>query len=357
MVNSRKEELELFVPGRLCLFGEHSDWAGGHRRQNSNIEKGYAIIAPTNQGNYAKVRKLDKRLLKFKSKKFGKLETKLNEKELLKIAEAGGNFSYVAGVAYEIIINYNNKENKGLEINNYYTDLPIKKGLSSSASICVLTARAFDKIFSLNWTKRREMDVAYKGEITTPSRCGRLDQACSYENPVLMTFDADKLEIEELKVGRDIYLLIVDLKGKKDTVKILAELNKGFPWPANKKEKRKHEYLGKINKEIVFRAKQLIKEGNAKKIGELMTKTQEKFDEYLSPFCPNELGKKGSPKLHKVLNFSKIQEFICGGKGVGSQGDGCAQLICKSKNARQKVKDILKKELLMECFDLDLKNN
>ena len=24
--------LELFVPGRLCLFGEHSDWAGAMRK-------------------------------------------------------------------------------------------------------------------------------------------------------------------------------------------------------------------------------------------------------------------------------------------------------------------------------------
>ena len=24
--------VELFVPGRLCLFGEHSDWAGSYAR-------------------------------------------------------------------------------------------------------------------------------------------------------------------------------------------------------------------------------------------------------------------------------------------------------------------------------------
>ncbi len=24
-------EVELFVSGRLCLFGEHSDWAGEHK--------------------------------------------------------------------------------------------------------------------------------------------------------------------------------------------------------------------------------------------------------------------------------------------------------------------------------------
>jgi len=26
--------MELFVPGRVCLFGEHTDWAGGFRRFN-----------------------------------------------------------------------------------------------------------------------------------------------------------------------------------------------------------------------------------------------------------------------------------------------------------------------------------
>lgn len=32
--DSRGEEqaFELFVPGRLCLFGEHSDWSGAMRK-------------------------------------------------------------------------------------------------------------------------------------------------------------------------------------------------------------------------------------------------------------------------------------------------------------------------------------
>ena len=30
--------MRLFVPGRICLFGEHSDWAGGYRRINADIE-------------------------------------------------------------------------------------------------------------------------------------------------------------------------------------------------------------------------------------------------------------------------------------------------------------------------------
>ena len=45
--------MKIFVPGRICLFGEHSDWAGGYRRINVDIEKGYTLITGTNQGIYA----------------------------------------------------------------------------------------------------------------------------------------------------------------------------------------------------------------------------------------------------------------------------------------------------------------
>ena len=47
--------MKIFVPGRICLLGEHSDWAGGYRRTNADVEKGYAILAGTNQGIYATV--------------------------------------------------------------------------------------------------------------------------------------------------------------------------------------------------------------------------------------------------------------------------------------------------------------
>ena len=47
--------MKIFVPGRICLFGEHSDWAGGYRRINAEVEKGHALICGTNQGIYAEV--------------------------------------------------------------------------------------------------------------------------------------------------------------------------------------------------------------------------------------------------------------------------------------------------------------
>src|SRR5208337_5462393 len=145
---------------------------------------------------------------------------------LLAEARKGGFFSYIAGVAYQIVTH---NTVKGLVIDNYSTNLPVKKGLSSSAAVCVLTARAFNIAYDLKMTVRGEMEYAYRGEITTPSRCGRLDQGCAYgSRPVLMEFDGDSLEVSELACGADFHFIVADLKAAKDTVKILADLNKAF---------------------------------------------------------------------------------------------------------------------------------
>ena len=48
--------LELFVPGRICLFGEHTDWSGSFRRFNSEVDNGCTIVTGTNQGLFGKCR-------------------------------------------------------------------------------------------------------------------------------------------------------------------------------------------------------------------------------------------------------------------------------------------------------------
>src|SRR5512141_716692 len=211
--------MKIFVPGRICLFGEHSDWAGGYRRINSDIEKGYALIAGTNQGIYADVEPHPTALVLTSTTpdgvRHGPYEIPMESRALLAEAEKGGFWSYVAGVAYQILIHY---RVRGLVIDNYKTDLPVKKGLSSSAAICVLTARAFNRVYDLKMTTRGEMELAYQGEITTPSRCGRMDQGCAFgSRPVLMTFDGDRLETKEIQINGDFHMVVVDLLSHKDT--------------------------------------------------------------------------------------------------------------------------------------------
>jgi mevalonate kinase len=214
--------MKIFVPGRICLFGEHSDWAGGYRRINAEIEKGYALICGTNQGIYAEVSSHPTSLVLTSTlpdgTTAGPYEISMNPKALMEEAQKGGYWSYVAGVAYQVLTNYHVR---GLVINNYKTDLPIKKGLSSSAAISVLAARSFNRVYDLKLTVRGEMELAYQGEITTPSRCGRMDQGCAFgDRPVLMTFDGDRLDTTEVQIKQELYFVIIDLAAQKDTMEI-----------------------------------------------------------------------------------------------------------------------------------------
>ena len=345
--------MKLFVPGRICLFGEHSDWAGGHRRVNADLHKGYTIICGTNQGVYADVKPHPSKLIVRSTLDDGarheQCELPMDRAALLAAAEAGGFFSYAAGVAYQILTHY---RVRGLEIDNDRTTLPIKKGLSSSAAICVLVARAFNRTYDLKMTVRGEMEFAYLGEITTPSRCGRMDQGCAYGNrPILMTFDGDRIDVSELKVPHNLYWVIVDLQAGKDTKEILAKLNQCYPFADKPQQKAVQEYLGPINDRLVHTALDALRAGDAPGIGALMRTAQVEFDRHLQPACPSQLT---APVLHRVLAYPPIQPHILGGKGVGSQGDGTAQFIVKDEAAQRTVMEILQRDLHMPCLSLTM---
>lgn len=335
--------MKLFVPGRLCLFGEHSDWAGGYRRINSRLEKGYAIITGTNQGLYAEVKPHQNQLIIRASlsdqKSQDAIALPLERSILLAEAQKGGFWSYAAGVAYQFLTHF---KVGGLEIDNYLTDLPLQKGLSSSAAICVLVARAFNQLYDLKMTLRGEMEFAYLGEITTPSRCGRMDQACAYGNrPILMIFDGDRIDIIELKLSKDLFFVIIDLGVEKNTQEILSELNRCYPFTTNQLHRNVQNYLGVISSQITKEAVEALQQGDAQRIGDLMKQAQAEFDRYLIPACPRQLT---APVLHKLLNYEPIQPYIWGGKGVGSQGDGTAQFIVKYQDFQEKIIRIIERD-------------
>jgi len=346
--------VKIFVPGRICLFGEHSDWAGGYRRINAEIEKGYTLICGTDQGIYAEAEPHPTALVLTSTTPdgatHGPYEIPMEAKALLEEAQRGGFWSYIAGVAYQVLTNYHVR---GLVIHNYKTDLPVKKGLSSSAAICVLAARAFNRVYDLKLTVRGEMELAYQGEITTPSRCGRMDQGCAFGNrPVLMTFDGDRLDTTELHVNRDLHFVIVDLHARKDTMEILSRLNHCYPFAENEIERGVQELFGPINQRTVFQAMEALRASDGERLGALMVEAQAFFDRYAAPACPEELT---SPVLHRVLNYAPLKPHIWGGKGVGSQGDGTAQLLTRSEADQQAVIEIIERDLKMPCLELTLR--
>ena len=343
MPNKIQSAIKIFLPGRLCLFGEHSDWAGKYRSINSEIEKGYALVVGTNQGIYANVKHHPRNLI-FQAtlndgSKYKPIELPMKPTPLLDEAKKGGFASYIAGTAYQILTNYGVA---GVEVDNYLTDLPIQKGLSSSAAVCVLIARAFNRLYNLKLTIREEMEIAYLGERTTPSLCGRMDPACAFGNkPILMTFDGEDIELRELKVKQELFLVIVDLAGSKDTKKILRDLNSCYPFPRNQMEQNVQQYLGAINAQLTQQAVGAVLKGDARLLGTLMNQAQAEFDRHLLPICPDQLT---APKLHNLLNHQALKPFIEGGKGVGSQGDGTAQLVARDRESQTSAIAIIERD-------------
>ncbi len=331
--------IEIFVPGRLCLFGEHTDWAGEYRREDPSVIEGLCIIAGTDQGIFAKAEPADggfhvSQILPDGT--FSAEEDYGSADDALRAARQPGNFhAYAAGTACLIMREH---PSAGLKLRVYRRTLPLRKGLSSSAAVCVATARAFSMVNGLGLSIEEEMETAYRGELLTGSRCGRMDQACAYgDGPVLLSFDGDRMGIRKLISGKRIYILMADLGRKKDTKRILSDLNECF----KKKDAGIRSALGEHNHRIIGRASAEIVSGDARGLGELMNEAQRIFDELVAPCCPEELA---APVLHEVLDMARSTGLVWGGKGVGSQGDGAAQFICRGFVERDSLADYLAKE-------------
>lgn len=351
---TQEETIELFVPGRLCLFGEHSDWAGLNKNMNSDIVPGCAVVTGIEQGIYGRARKgrefsVTSPLPAYRGSSFS---CAMDMQKLRAAAKDGGFFSYVAGVASYMCEWYHVG---GMHLEITRMDLPMKSGLSSSAAICVMVAKAFNQLYELHLNTLGIMNMAYWGEQRTPSRCGRLDQACAFGvAPVAMTFDGNELDVERIPVKKPLHYVFADLHAGKDTVKILADLNRAYPFPHGEKEQALHEALGRDNQEITRRAIAYIAGGEAGKLGALMTEAQALFDRKVAPMCPEELS---APVLHSVLEDARVCGLTFGAKGVGSQGDGTVQLLAKDERTQKELVSYLQKERGMTAYSLTLKPN
>ncbi len=330
---------KLFVPGRLCLFGEHTDWAGHYRTMNAEIPPGASIVTGIEQGIYAEVEKSS--IFEMYSDApeiesvWNDFSCRMNEMELKRVAKSGSFFSYCAGVASYMLEWY---KVGGVRIRITGMTLPMKSGLSSSAAICVMVARAFNILYKLNLNTLGEMNIAYLGEQRTSSRCGRLDQACAFGvKPNLMTFDGDEIEVKSLNVKKHLYWVFADLCAAKDTIKILSDLNKAYPFASNDAEQNLHKALGEWNHEVVEKAIRYMGTGEVEALGKLMTDAEEMFDKYIAPMSPA----LWAPKLHEVLKDPEIQPLVYGGKGVGSHGDGSVQFLARNAEAQKQLLDYL----------------
>jgi galactokinase len=314
---------QFFVPGRLCLFGEHSDWAAAYRTHDPTIAAGWCLVAGTDQGLSVAARRGD-RYVEIESvlptRDRHVVELRAESGALDRAARSPHFFRYVAGAAAEMHARYGVG---GLSL-QLRSDLPVQKGLSSSAAVCVATVRAFARAYGLELDAAQEMEIAYAGERRTGSECGRMDQVVAHgRNLTALCFDGDGVEVERFRSGGALRLLVVDLRRGKDTRRILRDLNRCYPDAAA---------------------------GDAAELGACMLEAQRRFDVDVAPASPA----LDAPRLREVLAHPAVAELGHGGKGVGSQGDGCAQIVTRGEDERKRLALRLQRDLGVGTLPLTL---
>lgn len=153
-----------FAPGRVNLIGEHTDYNGGH-----------VFPCALTIGTYGAARKRNDRKLRFYSMNFetiGVIETDLDDLKPYKEAEWT---NYPKGILWAF-------EEKGMKIPAgmdlvLYGNIPNGSGLSSSASIEVLTGYILKDFFGFDVTNQ---DLALIGQFSENQfngvNCGIMDQ-------------------------------------------------------------------------------------------------------------------------------------------------------------------------------------
>lgn len=156
-----------FAPGRVNLIGEHTDYNGGH-----------VFPCALTIGTYAIARKREDNKLKFYSMNFedlGILESDLNSLVFDKSADWT---NYPKGVMWAF-------KEKGFDIPNgfdilLFGNIPNGSGLSSSASVEVLTGVILKNMYSLDVSM---VDIALIGQYSENNfngvNCGIMDQFSS----------------------------------------------------------------------------------------------------------------------------------------------------------------------------------
>ena len=176
-----------FAPGRVNLIGEHTDYNGGH-----------VFPCALTLGTYAVARKRDDRVLRFYSENFaslGVIETSLDD---LVPDEKADWTNYPKGVMWTFE-KRGYKLPQGMDI-AIYGDIPNGSGLSSSASLEVLTGIVLKDMFGFDEITMPE--IAQIGQYSENNfngcNCGIMDQFASAmgkkDNAIL--HDTNTLEYE-----------------------------------------------------------------------------------------------------------------------------------------------------------------
>ena len=287
------------APGRLCLVGEHCDWAGG---QALTVPMDRAVTvewwsseppASSKRGPFAATAWFEGREERWSGD---------GDPGLLRLIPAVFSALGVPLIGRIAI--------RG--------DLPAGRGFSSSAAVCVGLVRALRP----DWEPQDVAEAAYQAERATGSACGRMDPlACAWAVPLAMRFHGDAVLVEPIS-GR-CALAVGVFPAPRDTVGILRILTQHHAGEVALRDWAAVGRVGAVRGAIEGFAAQAgpaaaaLRDHDLRALGGAMDACQEIYEEELVPAFP-ELRAPGLVRAVRALRAAGA----LGAKFTGAGGDG-----------------------------------
>ena len=332
----KKPEHIFFCPGRVNLIGEHIDYNGGK-----------VMPCAISLGTYLAIAKNKDKLLKFHSLNFPETTELHLQQGYSKTGKTW--YNYPLGMINEILQDGN--AISGLDM-LFYGNLPIGAGLSSSASIEVLTAFALNEMFRLTISGK---DIALMGKKVENQfigvNSGIMDQFAVVmgKKDKAILLNCDTLEFEYLPFETGEFILAIINSNKQRTLadskynerfaecgKVLKILKKELHVDnlCDISLSEFQEYRDRIDDPVLDkRALHVISENfrvgearNALKVNDLISFGKEMYASHQSLKDWYEVSGK---ELDTIVEFCKTYEGCIGARMTGAGFGGCAIALVK----------------------------
>ncbi len=345
--NRDNKPVLFFSPGRVNLIGEHTDYNGG-----------FVFPCALNYGTYLLARKTNDKTLKFSTLNFN--EDLMAELDGLFINNSKKWINYPLGVFNEFI--KKGTELTGLEL-MYYGDVPNGAGLSSSASIEMVTAVAINDFFLAGTGTLELVKMCQRAENEfVGMNCGIMDQfAVAFgKKDHAIYLNCDTLAFENVPVNLGDYALIVTNTNKRRGLtdskynerraecEKAVELLQAYKPVRNLSELTVDEIplLEKyINDQVVLRrarhvisengrvleAVEVLKHNNIERFGELMNQSHDSLkDDY----------EVTGRELDTLVYEGRKLKGVIGTRMTGAGFGGCTVSLVKKEYAGEYIADL-----------------
>ena len=327
-----------FSPGRVNLIGEHIDYNGGLVMPCAITFGTYLLIAPNQDG-----------VFRFRSLNFDdKLDIPL-QADYVKTGESW--FNYPLGVIEHFL--KDGQKLQGVDM-LFYGNIPISSGLSSSASIEVVTAFALNELFKCGYSKLDLVKLSKSVENNFIGvNCGIMDQfavAFGEQNKALM-LNCDTLDYKAVDCNLGDYVLGIVNTNKprklaeskynervQECATALAalkqELDITYLCDIDTDTLKKHIHL--ITDETVARrATHVVEENDRVKLAAvaLAANKLEDFGKlmYASHDSLRDLYEVSGKELDAIVEYSKTDANVAGARMTGAGFGGCAIALVKKE--------------------------